>query len=595
MSKPGICFFTAFALIAVPGVAQAQMVAVDDSYSVPYSQTLVVQAPGVLENDTFNGGAATDHGATAALLVYTSHGNLTCPSQPTLDLCPDGSFDYTPYADFPGTDSFVYQADVGGQLDQATVTLSACSGGPDVFVCWKENSYLQKLGALGYANFQEGFEDDAVWGALRDPFTAASVINHGVRWASNHFGAPAYNELTTGTGAARTGSWGLFDPDHGYATGTPAECDVTNPPLYCFYKDGFTGTRQVGEPKLRGAGGYFSGSAAPNLVMILDGGAPIGLGQVYAGEIPFFGVINTAGFDTFRVEETDGKIGQLRRVFGDDFTLGTTPADTTPPQVVRVNSVADTGDGELSEGEITGAAITRLLVTFDELVRDSDYTGPDSVTNPSNYLLFSDGGDGFDTVDCLTGVDPGDVAFAVDWVTYVSGSERTATLDINGGVALPPGSYRLLVCGTTSICDWAGNLLDGDGNGMGGDDFQRNFAVSGSAPGYVPTTMRVDKSVVTPGSLTLSWSPSCSTAAVDYAIYEGTLGNYYSHTMKDCSDDGGDLVEEIVPQAADSYYLVVPMDASVEGSYGVDSASVERPRPAPADCCLPWQTLGGCP
>ena len=29
------------------------------------------------------------------------------------------------------------------------------------------------------------------------------------------------------------------------------------------------------------------------------------------------------GFETFRIEETDGKVGQARFVFGDDFTFGT--------------------------------------------------------------------------------------------------------------------------------------------------------------------------------------------------------------------------------------------------------------------------------
>ena len=38
------------------------------------------------------------------------------------------------------------------------------------------------------------------------------------------------------------------------------------------------------------------------------------------------------------------------------------------------------------------------------------------MTNPANYLLFSDAGDGYDTVDCATGVDAGDTAVAVDWV-----------------------------------------------------------------------------------------------------------------------------------------------------------------------------------
>lgn len=57
-------------------------------------------------------------------------------------------------------------------------------------------------------------------------------------------------------------------------------------------------------------------------MIILDGGTPIGLGSAPIG-FQFFGVIDIRGFETFRIEETDGKVGQLRFVFGDDFTFGT--------------------------------------------------------------------------------------------------------------------------------------------------------------------------------------------------------------------------------------------------------------------------------
>jgi hypothetical protein len=63
----------------------------------------------------------------------------------------------------------------------------------------------------------------------------------------------------------------------------------------------------------------------------------------------------------------------------------------------------------------------------------------------------------------------------------------------------------------------------------------------------------------------------------------------------DCEDDGGDLVEDIAPQSADSCYLIVPLGLTLEGSYGVDSNDAERPVPLiPADRCLDTQAIGGC-
>lgn len=596
MGNEGASWWVVVLLFLVVVPVQAQLVTQDDSYGVRQNEPLLVEPPGVLENDTVGGEPADEQGATAELVRGPRHGTLSCAAEPGLELCPDGSFAYTKGESFAGVDTFVYQARLAAETSQSMVTLSACTGGPTVFVCWKEAPYLIKLGELGMHNFREGFEDDAAWGMSRSPSAVPAAYSNGIKWESNHPDPPAGNELTTGPGPLRTGQWAVFDANHGYATGTPAICDVEFPPDDCLYKDGLTGTREVGETTLYGVGGHFSGTATPNLAMILDGGVPIRLGWVSNGPHQFYGVIDSDGFSSFRVEETDGKIGQARFVFSDDYVFGTTPADVTPPQVLSVNTDADTGDGQLSEGELTAVSITRIFVGFSELMLDHATTADDSVTNPANYLLFSDRGDGFDTVDCTGGIDAGDVAISVDRVTYLSGSEALATLDLNSGLRLPPGSYRLLVCGTTTIRDGAGHPLDGDGDGIGGDDFRRNFTVTGDAPpGHVPATLQVYKSNSVPGDLRLSWTGSCSNEATDYAIYEGTLGAFDSHVAVDCADDGGDLEEEISPQAADSYYLVVPVSPSQEGSYGVDSGGTERPVPPdPADRCLESQTIGGC-
>ena len=304
-------------VLFVPLAHGQTMIAVDDTFSVPYSQILEAEAPGVLANDTFNGEPAEDAGAvvTPTPVLDAEYGFLT--------LNTDGSFTYDPYADFPGIDSFTYEAAVGTDTDQATVTLTACSAGPGPTqtVCWMEAPYLTKIGNLGYQTIQEGFEDAAAWGLVRQPETAPSVLSQGIVWRTNHPDPPASNEITTGSGPALTGLWGVYDPEHGYATGTAAECDNNTPAPECLYKDGLTGARQNGENTLYGVGGYFMGSSGPNLVMILDGGAPIGLGVVPTGVHQFFGVIDIAGVTSFRVEETDGKVGQARYVFADDFTI----------------------------------------------------------------------------------------------------------------------------------------------------------------------------------------------------------------------------------------------------------------------------------
>jgi hypothetical protein len=106
----------------------------------------------------------------------------------------------------------------------------------------------------------------------------------------------------------------------------------------------------------------------------------------------------------------------------------------------------------------------------------------------------------------------------------------------------------------------------------------------GSTPG-VPLTVEGGG-----GGLLLSWGAACGTAD-DYEIYEGTIGNFYSHVSIQCST-GGATSATIIPAAGDTYYLVVPRNAQREGSYGLDSSGIERP--IGDDNCLSQQ-IASCP
>ncbi len=97
--------------ITVNAINDAPM-AGDDSYTTDEDTLLTVAAPGVLDNDT-----DVDGDALSAVLVAG-------PSDATLTLNADGSFDYDPDADFHGTDSFTYDASDGALSDQATVTIT---------------------------------------------------------------------------------------------------------------------------------------------------------------------------------------------------------------------------------------------------------------------------------------------------------------------------------------------------------------------------------------------------------------------------------------------------------------------------------------
>ncbi len=102
---------TATVTITVNGVNDAP-VAVEDNYSVAEDGSLVVNAAdGVLDNDQDVEGDAL----TASLVSDVSNG--------TLSLSSNGSFTYTPDANFNGTDSFTYKAN-DGTVDGNTVTVN---------------------------------------------------------------------------------------------------------------------------------------------------------------------------------------------------------------------------------------------------------------------------------------------------------------------------------------------------------------------------------------------------------------------------------------------------------------------------------------
>jgi VCBS repeat-containing protein len=90
-------------------------VAVNDSYTTNQASALRVTAPGVLANDTDSDVGDT---RTAVLVSGPSHGTLT--------LNANGSFTYTPSANYSGTDTFRYQAkDAAGALSNvATVSIT---------------------------------------------------------------------------------------------------------------------------------------------------------------------------------------------------------------------------------------------------------------------------------------------------------------------------------------------------------------------------------------------------------------------------------------------------------------------------------------
>ena len=136
-----------------------------------------------------------------------------------------------------------------------------------------------------------------------------------------------------------------------------------------------------------------------------------------------------------------------------------------------------------------------------------------------------------------------------------------------------------------------GAYLDDDAGDNSGSAYVG--VVAGSAAGRITEVAPGSALTVNHGlggQIDLSWGPSCMATDVDYAVYEGDLTAFPSHAPALCST-GGVTSASILPVFGAAYYLVVPLSGTSEGSYGIDSALVERP--AAVLSCAP-QTIG-CP
>src|SRR5882724_8759632 len=108
-----------------PVHVNALPIAADDVYSTDEDTVLTIAAPGLLANDK----DADGDPLAATIVGGPAHGALT--------LNPDGSFTYTPDANYSGADSFTYGVDDGhGGKDTATVhlTVTAVADAPTVTV-----------------------------------------------------------------------------------------------------------------------------------------------------------------------------------------------------------------------------------------------------------------------------------------------------------------------------------------------------------------------------------------------------------------------------------------------------------------------------
>ncbi|HWQ46420.1 MAG TPA: sortase, partial [Longilinea sp.] len=146
---------------------------------------------------------------------------------------------------------------------------------------------------------------------------------------------------------------------------------------------------------------------------------------------------------------------------------------------VMTNGLVADGSTVVTNG---GAYTSHFSVFYINFTTDANdpagSTDTDDVTYPNNYYLLRPGDNGaFDTAGCTDGVLGDDDQLLTSPITYTNTDGYVAVVPLNGGVALPDGEYRLILCGTTSIVSVTNIPLN---NGV---DQVYNFTI------YTPTSI----------------------------------------------------------------------------------------------------------
>lgn len=243
-------------------------------------------------------------------------------------------------------------------------------------------------------------------------------------------------DCSSGTGSLQSGDYNLI--------GNLTSCTLT----------GDTAHNLIGVNPLLGA---LANNGGPTQTLMLLPGSP----AINAGNNATCAVNDQRGVP--RPQNGTCDIGAVE-VSGTAYNL-------VPPIVSRVEKVFSTGSN------VIGVALT-----FSETIQNppGNSNGSD-VTNPANYRIINSGSDGvFQTTTCAA-LSGDDGQLTINSAVYDPVLFKVQ-VNANNGTAFPTAFYRLIVC--SSLRDTDNNLLDGNRDGVGGDDFVAE--VQADAPQIAP-------------------------------------------------------------------------------------------------------------
>ena len=144
---------------------------------------------------------------------------------------------------------------------------------------------------------------------------------------------------------------------------------------------------------------------------------------------------------------------------GDFTTADGSPADNVAFYTPEDSIAPQVSTSTPATGATVDAGLSSISVQFSEDVMHDGSS--DASNNIANFLLMEANGNGFQTVSCAGGVDVQDTQITINSATYSNNGGSGPFITQLGVDPLTEGSsYRLFVCGTTSIKDLSGNTLN---------------------------------------------------------------------------------------------------------------------------------------
>jgi VCBS repeat-containing protein len=442
-ASDGVLSDTAMVSVTVSPVNDAP-VAQDDSYLATEDTTLIIAAPGVLNNDT-----DVDGDSLSAVVG-------SAPTHGTLSLAANGSFEYTPAPDYTGADSFTYTLSDGELTDTATVSLTIGTAN-DAPVAQDDSVTTAEDTAVVIpvlANDTDADGNSLTVTTVSDPANGSTLMNPD--------GTVTYTPDTNFDGAdsfTYTASDGQGGTDTATVTVTVTpvnDAPVANDDSYDATEDT---ARIIAAPGVLGNDTDVDGDALTATVLTAPAHGTLTLDA--NGSFTYTPATDYTGSDSFTYTASDGQGGSdsarvsLTIGAANDAPVATDDAATTPEDtVVSIAVLANDTDGDgnpLSVASVTQGSHGSVTFTGSGVV----YT-PNLNFNGTDTFAYtaSDGQGGTDTATVNVTVTPVNDAPAADAGPDVIVNE--------GQLVSRAGAYSDVDAGDTHTFQWV--VTDVDGN-----------------------------------------------------------------------------------------------------------------------------------